>query len=138
MASMLGRPTELARRAVVEHPYDLGRSSSGCCGPFGQAIWSPGIKPAAASLRSKPSLSVTRSERSRTAADPCRPAQRQLALLMKFDLDPSGIPMLSWVPIVFGGRGGCSHRETGSSTDSEHAFHLKPTLMVARQHRNSV
>jgi hypothetical protein len=64
MASTLGRPTGLARRAVVEHPPDLGRSSSRCCGPFGQAIWSPVSSP-----RSKPPLSVTKV---RTQADRCR------------------------------------------------------------------
>jgi hypothetical protein len=101
-----------------QHPYDLGRSSSRCGGPFGQAIGPPVSSPRLRQCgRSGRSSSQGRNA-VRSLPIHVGPLKEQYAVLMKSDLAPSGIPMLSWVPIVFEGHGGaCLHRETGSSTE---------------------
>jgi hypothetical protein len=50
-------------------------------------------------------IRVADSIRTRLSSSAAGPAQNQHAVLMKSDLDLSGIHMLSWVLIINGGRG---------------------------------
>lgn len=89
-----------SRPDPVLRPHRMA-GRTGCFASARSAICSPNDKQVPQSRR----YVVADSTRTRLSSSAAGPPQNQHAVLMKSDLDLSGIHMLSWVLILNGGRG---------------------------------